>query len=62
MSETERIMLECRYYLSLEKSFHEIARYLHEDDQTVFEDLSIKLSKIDSSLYQKIQKKLNFYK
>ncbi len=59
MSEKERIMLECRYLLSLNKNYHEIAVYLKENDDVVYDDLNVKLPKMDCVLYEKIKKVIN---
>ena len=58
MSEIERILLECRYLLSLDKSYLDIANYLKVSENIVFNDLNYKLPKIDSILYQRVARKL----
>ena len=58
MSETERIMLECRYLLSLNKSYLELANTFKVSVDTIYNDLNNKLPKIDSILYERIAKKI----
>ena len=58
MSEIERILLECRYLLSLDKSYLDIANDLKVSENIVFNDLNYKLPKIDSILYQRVARKL----
>ena len=58
MSEIERILLECRYLLSLDKSYLDIANYLNIDKDIVFNDLNYKLPKMDSILYHRVEGKL----
>ena len=58
MSEIERILLECRYLLSLNKTYLDIANYLKVSENIVFNDLNYKLPKIDSILYHKVEGKL----
>lgn len=58
MSEIERILLECRYLLSLDKTYLDIANYLKVSEKMVFNDLNYKLPKIDSILYHKVEGKL----
>ena len=59
MSNKERIMLECRYILSLSKSYKDISKYLQVSEETVYHDLNDLLPKIDTILYQKVKKYLN---
>ena len=58
MSETERILLECRYLLSLNKSYIDIAKYLNIDENVVITDLNNRLPKLDQILYNRVTKKL----
>ena len=58
MSEIERILLECRYLLSLDKTYLDIANYHKVSEKMVFNDLNYKLPKIDSILYHKVEGKL----
>ena len=58
MREDERIMLECRYILSLNKSYKELASILNISLDSVYDDLNNKLPNIDSKLYTRINKVL----
>jgi len=58
MSENERIMLECRYLLSLDKSYYELAKLFNIKVDDVLDDLNNKLPNIDTELYQKVNKVL----
>ena len=59
MSEIERILMECRYLLSLNKSYKELAKKFNISEIEVYDDLNNKLYKYDSILYQKVQNILN---
>ena len=59
MKERERIMLECRYLLSLDKSYNDIATILNIKESEVYNDLNYKLPKIDTILYNRVIKVLN---
>ena len=54
MSEYERILLECRYLLSLNKTCHELSLIFHTDVETIYNDLTTKLEKLDSILYKRV--------
>lgn len=54
----ERIMLECRYLLSLNKKYDELAKIFKINKDVVWDDLNIKLKNIDIILYNRCQKKL----
>lgn len=58
MSEKERILLECRYLLSLNKNYFQIANKLKINEKLVCSDLNDKLPKIDRILYNRVEKKL----
>ena len=58
MSEYERIMLECRYILSLNKDYNEIANKLNISKEEIYRDLNIKLPNLDSILYKRVYKVL----
>ena len=58
MNDTERIMLECRYLLSLNKNYVDIAKRLNVSEDLVFNDLNYQLPKMDQILYHQIQKKI----
>ena len=62
MSESERIMLECRYLLSLNKGYQELANIFKISVGDVYNDLNVKLPNIDTILYKKVNevlKKIN---
>ena len=59
MQEKERIMVECRYLLSLDKSYNDIARILNIKESEVYNDLNYKLPNIDTILYNRVIKVLN---
>ena len=59
MKEKERIMLECRYLLSLNKSYQDLANILKISVDEVYDDLTVKLPKIDTILYERVNKVLN---
>ena len=54
----ERIMLECRYLLSLNKNYQELSNIFEIGEDIVWDDLNNKLKNIDISLYNRCQKKL----
>ena len=58
MSEYERIMLECRYLLSLNKSYSELAKLFNISVMDVYNDLNIKLPLMDTILYNRVNKVL----
>ncbi len=59
MTECERIMMECRYLLSLNKNYSELAKILNITPLDVYNDLNVKLPNIDKILYERINKVLN---
>lgn len=59
MSENERILLECRYLISLNKSYNELANIFKISVNDVYDDLNIKLPKVDKILYERVNKVLN---
>ena len=58
MSEYERIMLECRYILSLNKDYNDLASLFNISVLDVIDDLNNKLPNIDSKLYHRVNKVL----
>ncbi len=58
MSECERIMLECRYLLSLNKNYYELASMFNISVNDVYNDLNVKLRNIDTILYERVNKEL----
>ena len=55
----ERILLECRYILSLNKNYHDLSLIFNTDINTIYDDLKVKLPKIDSILYKRVNCVLN---
>ena len=55
MSDVERIMLECRYVLSLNKSYKELSKLMHINIDIIYDDLNNKLKSIDGILYERTQ-------
>lgn len=54
----ERIMLECRYLLSLNKNYEELSNIFGISKDNIWSDLNIKLRNIDIKLYNRCQIKL----
>lgn len=59
MTDFERILLECRYLLSLNKSYSELAEIFNIGYNDVYHDLNELLPKLDYSLYQRVSNVLN---
>ena len=57
--DVERIMLECRYLLSLNKNYKELSHIFGISEDIIWDDLNNKLRKIDGNLYDRCQKELN---
>ena len=58
MKECERIMIECRYLLSLDKNYYDLANLLNISVNDVYDDLNVKLRRIDTKLYERVNKVL----
>ena len=58
MDDIKRIMLECRYLLSLNKNYYEISRILNVSEKTVYNDINNLLKNYDTILYQRVIKKI----
>ena len=58
MKDYERIMLECRYLLSLNKSYHELANLFNISAKDVYYDLNVLLPNIDTKLFKRVNKVL----
>jgi hypothetical protein len=52
----KRILLECRYLISLNKSYSDLSKILGVDEKIVFHDLNYKLKDYDTELYQRVSK------
>ena len=59
MSEYERILMECRYLLSLDKSLVDLANKFNIDESVVYHDLVILLPTYDSLLSNRVKSVLN---
>lgn len=59
MSEYERILMECRYILSLNKNYSDLAIKFNIDIKDVYNDLNNLLPKYDSILYHRVKYVLN---
>ncbi len=58
MDDIKRIMMECRYLLSLDKTYKELAKIVKVDEKTIYHDLNVTLKEYDTALYQKVNKKM----
>ena len=59
MTDFERILLECRYLLSLNKNVYELSLIFHTDVNTINDDLKVRLPKLDTILYNRVNCVLN---
>ena len=59
MTDFERILLECRYLLSLNKSYDELSLIFNIDINTIYDDLMVKLPNLDTNLFQRVNSVLN---
>lgn len=55
MSDFERILLECRYLLSLNKNYCDLASIFQISMDEVWHDLNNKLPKLDKVLYKRVE-------
>ena len=62
MNDFERILLECRYVLSLNKNYQDLALIFNININTVYDDLNYKLPKLDRILYKRVNRVLNIKK
>ena len=58
MEDIKRIMMECRYILSLNKNYNDLAKILNVNKETIHNDLNVRLKNYDSILYKRVSKKL----
>ena len=56
MTEKERILMECRYLLSLNKNYYELSKMLQIDEKIIYYDLNYNLKKFDTILYKRVCK------
>ena len=59
MTDFERILLECRYLLSLNKSYYDLSLIFHTDVNDIYNDLMVKLPKLDIILYKRVNNVIN---
>ena len=59
MREFERILMECRYLLSLNKNYSELANIFNISIRDVYYDLNVLLPKYDTILFNRVKKVLN---
>lgn len=55
MSIKERILLECRYLISLNKSYRELAKIFKVSQSTISNDLNTRLFDLDKDLYYRVR-------
>ena len=58
MTEIERILMECRYLISLNKNYKELSKILNIDEKIIYDDLNNKLKNIDTILFKRVLKYL----
>ncbi len=58
MEDIKRLMLECRFILSLNKSYDELSRKLNVNREIIYYDLNNRLRDYDTILYKKVLEKL----
>ena len=51
----KRILLECRYLISLHKSVKELSKIFQVSERTIYEDLTTRLYSFDKELYYRIR-------
>lgn len=59
MNITERILLECRYLISLNKSYRELAKIFNVSSTTISNDLNKRLFFLDKNLYYRVKENIN---
>ncbi len=62
MSEYERILMECRYLLSLNKNYQELSKIFKIDEEVIYNDLNYKLKNFDTSLFNRVSKFIKSHK
>lgn len=55
MNDFERILLECRYLLSLNKNYQDLAIIFNISKSDVYCDLNDRLPKLDKVLYKRVK-------
>lgn len=61
MNDFERILMECRYLVSLKKDYTELAKIFHTNEENIYDDLNNKLKTMDNSLYIRVKNILKMY-
>lgn len=61
MNDFERILMECRYLISLKKDYTELAKIFHTNEENIYDDLNNKLKTMDNSLYIRVKNILKMY-
>ncbi len=59
MKENERILMECRYLLSLNKTYNDLALIFNISEREVYCDLNVRLAKLDTILFKRVQNVLD---
>ena len=59
MNIKERILLECRYLISLNKSYRELAKIFNVSSTTISNDLNKRLFFLDKNLYYRVKENIN---
>lgn len=55
METTKRILLECRYLISLNKSYYDLAKIFNVSVDTIKFDINIRLKDIDQELFYRVK-------
>ena len=58
MTEIDRILIECRLLLSLNKNYSELSNILHVNEDIIYDDLNNKLKFFDTKLYNRVYRVL----
>lgn len=59
METTKRILLECRYLISLNKSYYDLAKIFNVSVDTIKFDINIRLKDIDQELFYRVKDNIN---
>ena len=59
MNINERILLECRYLISLNKTYRELAKIFKVSPSTISNDLNERLFLLDKELYYRVKKNIS---
>lgn len=58
MEDIKRIMMECRFLLSLNKNYDDLSKKFNVSKEDIYDDLNIKLKNYDTILYKRVIEKL----